>query len=254
MANGRENRKKAIAAHGPWVPVPLDFLRSRACAELSPHGAKLLLDLLSLLKPNAVGNGDLSLSPKTMGVRGWSGRATLRAAVSELMEHGLLIQTHQGSRLDCCLFALTIFPMDCDLRKVEVGPGSYTHFNYEKGGARPPTPEAKAKWRRARKTISVAPPRNEVNGKRTATVQTPEFPVIKSPPLYRHGTNSQVFAVVTVPPRVTSLKEPSVGVGLLPRIPASRTRMGQMLRCTRPTNRPATYHAARANFAHLTAN
>lgn len=238
MANGRENRKKPIAAHGTWVPVPLDFLRSRACAELSPHGAKLLLDLLALLNPNAIGNGDLSLSPKTMAVRGWSGRATLHATVSELLEYGIIVLTHQGSRLDCCLFALTLYPMDCDLRKVEVGPGSYTHFEFEKGGARPPTLEANAKWRRARKAKTVAPPRNKVTGKRTATVQTPDSQAIKSPTLDHHGTKSPVLADFTVPPRVTSLKVPFVGTELPLHIPGSEPHIGGLGVYCRLTAKP----------------
>ena len=35
-------RKTGIACVGPWLPVPLEFLRSRACAELSPLAMLLL--------------------------------------------------------------------------------------------------------------------------------------------------------------------------------------------------------------------
>ena len=67
---GRDRTKKhSIAVNGAWLPVPLEFLRSRACAELSPHAAKLLLDLMALLGPNATRNGDLSLAPKAMKAR-----------------------------------------------------------------------------------------------------------------------------------------------------------------------------------------
>ena len=90
-------KKRGIAVTGAWLPLPLDFLRSRACAELSPHGMKLLIDCLSMLGPNAIRNGDISLTPKLMAVRGWSGRETLGAAVRELIDHGLLIQTRQGN-------------------------------------------------------------------------------------------------------------------------------------------------------------
>lgn len=207
VANGRNSKKKGIAASGTWVPLPLDFLRSRACAELSPHGAKLLLDLLALLGPNAGRNGDLSLSPKTMAVRGWSGRATLGAAVHELLEHGILVQTHQGSRLDCSLFALTLFPLDCDPKKIDVGPGCYTHREFEKSGLSPPTDDKKAKWRQARKekpkTILLTPPRYEVEGKRTATVRTHVFQGVRILSSYRGGTKPPVLPDSTVPPRVT---------------------------------------------------
>lgn len=62
---GRDRTKKhGVAVQGSWLPMPLAFLRSRACASLSPHGIKLLIDVLALLGPNATRNGDLSLSGK----------------------------------------------------------------------------------------------------------------------------------------------------------------------------------------------
>lgn len=82
---GRDRTKKhSIAVNGAWLPVPLEFMRSRACAELSPHAAKLLLDLMALLGPNATRNGDLSLAPKAMKARGWSGRETLFERIDKL--------------------------------------------------------------------------------------------------------------------------------------------------------------------------
>ncbi|MBC9070951.1 hypothetical protein IAI53_03150 [Thauera sp. CAU 1555] len=171
---GRESKKRGIAVTGAWLPLPLEFARSRACAELSPHAAKLLLDVLSMLGPNAARNGDISITPKLMRLRGWSGRETLNAAVRELLEFGLLALTRQGSRLDCSLFAVTLFPLDCDLRKLDVGPGSYRMTDWMHGGAlaNAPTESSPAVWRRARKTQTVAPPRDEVPAKRPATGRT----------------------------------------------------------------------------------
>ena len=173
---GRDIKKRGIAVTGPWLPLPLEFMRSRACAELSPLAAKLLLDVLSMLGTNASRNGDVCLTPKLMRVRGWSGRESLGAAVRELVTHGLLMQTRQGSRLDCSLHALTLFPLDCDMRKLDVGPGSYRTTDYMCDGAgmaNPPTEAKPAVWRRARKTQTVAPPRDEVPPKRPATGRTP---------------------------------------------------------------------------------
>ena len=195
MANGRDSRKRSIAVSGSWLPMPLTFLRSRACAELSPHGAKLLLDVLALLGPNATRNGDLSLAPKAMQVRGWSGRSSLQAAVQELERHGLLIRTRQGGRLDCTLYALTLFPIDCDVRKLDEGAvGSFTSRDYEMGGIDPPSDKAPAAWRHARKTQTVAPPRDEVPVQRPATVRTPSDEGSKTATLSRHGTKSDVLA------------------------------------------------------------
>lgn len=154
--------------------MPLDFLRSRAAAELSPHGAKLLLDVLALLGPNASRNGDLSLAPSTMAARGWKSRSSLHAAIAELIEHRLLVKTRQGGRLDCSLYAITLYPLDCDLSKLDVKPGTFTGVSWAMGGAleKPPTGDDPAVWRRARKTNSLAPPRDKVPVKRPATGQT----------------------------------------------------------------------------------
>lgn len=171
----RTNKKRGIAVTGPWLPVSLNFLRSRACSELSPHGAKLLLDVLSLLSTNASRNGDICLTPKLMAVRGWPGRASLRAAVMELVNNNLLFLTKQGSRLDCSLFACTLYPLDCDFGKLDVRPGCYFTSAYVGDGSmqKEPTDQEPARWRRARKTETVAPPRNDIHRKRSTTERTP---------------------------------------------------------------------------------
>jgi hypothetical protein len=151
---GKAPKKSGIAVAGRWIPVPLDFLKSRACAELSPHGAKLLMDVFSMLGTNAYGNGDISLTPKIMKVRGWSGRETLNATIRELEANGLLVRTRQGSRLDCILYALTIYPLNCRPEKIEVTPGCYSLDDYmlENRSLRAkPTEASPAVWRRARK-------------------------------------------------------------------------------------------------------
>lgn len=180
MAN--KSKKHGIAVRGSWLPVGLDFLRSQACAELSPLGAKLLLDVMALLGPNATKNGDISLAPKTMAVRGWTSRSSLRAAVQELLQFGLLVQTRQGSRMDCSLYACALYPLDCDLSKLDVKPGCYLTTDYMGKGAdsaKPPTESKPANWRRARKMQTVAPPRDEVSAVRPATVQTASFQTTK---------------------------------------------------------------------------
>lgn len=178
---GRDSKKRGVAVAGAWLPLSLDFLRSRACAELSPLAAKLMLDVLSMLGTNASRNGDVSLTPKLMKLRGWSGRESLGAAVRELIAHGLLIQTRQGGRLDCSLYACTLYPLDCDLRKLDVTPGCYRTTDYMGNGAdlaNPPSEAKPAVWRRARKTQTLAPPRDDVPTKRPATGRTA---VTKSP-------------------------------------------------------------------------
>ena len=216
-------KKRGIAVNGSWLPLPLDFLRSRACADLSPHGMKLLIDFLSMLGPNATRNGNVSLTPKLMAVRGWSGRETLGAAVRELIDHGLLIQTRQGSRLDCSLYACTLYPLDCDIRKLDVGPGSYRTTDWMCGGdlANAPTETHKARWRHARKgtstgsrkagkTQTVAPPRDDVPLDRPAPGRSDAENDAEFSSSSRPGTKPPVFEGVSVPPRVTYIDVPSL--------------------------------------------
>lgn len=211
---GRDRTKKhSIAVSGAWLPVPLEFLRSRACAELSPHAAKLLLDLMALLGPNATRNGDLSLAPKAMKARGWSGRETLRMAVAELLSHGLLAQTRQGSRRDCSLYALTLYPVNCEVDKLDfgAGPGSYTTQDWRAHGDSMPTEAKPAMWRRARKTVLLTSPRDKVPETRPATERMSLKQAVMTPTSSRHGTKPPVVEPKLVPPRGTYLDKPSVG-------------------------------------------
>lgn len=195
-----------------WVPVSLDFLQSRAGASLSPHAAKLLLDCLAKLGTNATRNGDISLTPAEMAARGWSGRESLHAAIRELIEHELLVITRYGSRLACSLFAVTLYPIDCDVSKLDAGAvGSYTTHDYARHGPDVPTKDNPAKWRRARaeKKFSVAPPRDKVTRKRPATGQSPPTTRHENGTLSRHGTKTPVSEVSNVPPRVTYIETPS---------------------------------------------
>ena len=204
----RESKKRGVAVVGAWLPVPLDFLRSRACAEISPSAAKLLLDVFSMLGANASRNGDISLTPKLMRVRGWTSRESLGAAVRELVEFGLLARTRQGSRLDCALFACTLYPLDCDLSKLDVKPGSYRHSDYmgeSASLAKAPSEERLAVWRRARKSKTLAPSRDERHGERPAAGQSHPQEGKKRPGLSRHETKPPGFTGANVPPRGTYL-------------------------------------------------
>lgn len=210
-------RKTGIACVGPWLPVPLEFLRSRACAELSPLASKLLLDVFGLLSTNGGRNGDLCLAPKLMAQRGWTSRASLGAAVKELEDNGLLARTRQGSRLDCNLFACTLYPLDCDLRKLDVRPGSYLQTDYMGTGAslaKPPTESNPAVWRRARKTETLSPQRNEEDPQHSAMEQSKAKDVNKKGTSFRGGTKPSFIPLSIVPQRDTYLELPSINAGV----------------------------------------
>lgn len=149
----RKRKRDGVHVDGPWVPVPLQFLQSRACAELSPHALKLLVDLMAMLKPNAGRNGDLWPSADELRVRGWASDASRSAAMQELRSAGLVVTTRRASGKRCELIALTLWPLACDQKKLDVLRHHYACSEY--GGTddarrAPPTPNAPAVWRKAR--------------------------------------------------------------------------------------------------------
>jgi hypothetical protein len=140
--------------------MPLDFLRSRAWAELSPHAAKMLLDLCAGLGPNAKGNGDLSAAPVVMRPKGWSSTATRVAALQELERVGLIAVMRPGNRRSCTLYAITLWPLQCDLAKLDYGPGAYTTSDWQRNApnrADRPTMDAPANWRPLRERTKSVP-------------------------------------------------------------------------------------------------
>ena len=148
-----KKRGNPVTVRGPWFAMPLDFLRSRACAELSPLALKMLMDLCSQFGWNAKGNGDLSAAPTILRARGWTGNGSRVAALQELEAAGLVVKTRQGNRKLCGLYACTLWPMDCDFTKLDHGPGCYSTADWEAaraGAASTPTHGAPAKWQRAR--------------------------------------------------------------------------------------------------------
>lgn len=148
-SRSRKPRKNPVTVAGPWIALSLDFMRSRACNELPPLALKMLIDLCSLLGPNAKGNGDLSAAPALMAPKGWTSNASRVAALKSLEEAGLLIVTRPGDRRSCTLYAVTLWPMSCDPSKLTYGPGSYSTQDWKKGcesRALQPTEREPAVW------------------------------------------------------------------------------------------------------------
>lgn len=212
MANGREARtkKNPVTVRGPWIAMPLDFLRSRAWAELSPYAAKMLFDLCSGLGPNAKGNGDLSAAPAIMRPKGWSSTATRVAALQELEGAGLIAITKRGNRRDCTLYAVTLWPLQCDLSKLDYGPGAFTTTDWSSASAdraEAPTSQAPATWRQPRKNEKSIPD----TGQPDADMHPPrENPTSNAPAIVpATGTKALLSAAKVYPPRDTYLDSPS---------------------------------------------
>ena len=97
------SKKSPVTVRGNWFALSLEFLGSRACAQLSPHAVKMLVDLCSQFGPNAQNNGDLSAAPAVMRSRGWTGNSTRVAALQELLDAGLIVVTRYGNRTLCAV-------------------------------------------------------------------------------------------------------------------------------------------------------
>lgn len=150
-----KSRKEIVTCQGPYNPFPLEFLRSRVCAELSPHATKLLLDIVAQMGPNGYRNGDITLAFNVMKIRGWTSRPTLLAACAELQEARLIVQTRQGGRMNCSLWALTLYAMNCNRQKLDVGAGQYERSEWMRaspGAGSSPSESWPARWKRVRKT------------------------------------------------------------------------------------------------------
>ncbi|MDE2398354.1 MAG: hypothetical protein KGM91_23215 [Burkholderiales bacterium] len=243
--------------------MPLSFLRSRAFAELSPHAAKMLLDLCAGLGPNASGNGDLNAAPATMRPKGWSSDATRRAALQELERAALIVATRQGNRRACTLYAVTLWPMQCDLSKLDHGPGAFTTLDWIKVAADRadrPTLTAPATWNVLRKSAIGAP----ATGQPHVDMSPPRDNPPVSDRRLRPATGSiDPFSAARVgPPRDTFLDLPSVPASNRasspPRLTSAGTRMGRFMARVRlsPDQRPAGYAVAAARtradyLAHL---
>ena len=212
-------RKGAVTVVGPWLPIGVLFLRSRACSELSPVGTKMLLDACSLLMENARGNGDISLTESFLVGRGWRSKATAQAAVRELLDARLLSVTRQGGRRKCSLYAVTLWPLDCDFTKLDHGPAVCSGIDWQgRNGERAPAPteEQPAIWRAARRD----PPRKAPTENAIGTPATGVMNRVMPPPRGNRTPVEPSYAPATgvvepkeadsvPPPRGTFLDKPS---------------------------------------------
>lgn len=149
MARPSKDRVTTDGGNNDWLPVSLKFLRSRACAELSPHALKMLIDLCAQLARNGGRNGDLSMPKSLMELRGWASETTARAALVELEALGLVVVSRRGDRRRCTLYAVTLWPLACERKKIDIGTGAYSTTDWRgEDGSRldPPTPGRPAQW------------------------------------------------------------------------------------------------------------
>jgi hypothetical protein len=110
----RERRK----INEPFAAIPVDVLRSEACASLPNYAVRVLL--IASAQYRGVNNGDIAITWSTACEYGLCSKWQLVRALDMLLERGLLIKTRQGGRrpLGPTLYALGWRPID-DLRKFD---------------------------------------------------------------------------------------------------------------------------------------
>lgn len=105
MARQTRFRVKGRRPQGPFLAIPRAVLDSPQWARLGAPEVKLLLDTAAAYRGS--NNGDLACTWKLMHKRGWRSRDTLHKALEGLLDSGFLVQTRQGGRNVCSLYALS---------------------------------------------------------------------------------------------------------------------------------------------------
>lgn len=150
----RRRAERSVDVSGVWVKLPLEFLAGRAFARLSPVAVKMLFFAMGQLKAAAYGNGRIDLSKQRLRAGGWTSDATAYAAICELIDANLLVRTLQGAKGRLALYAVSLWPIHCDHRGLEVGPGGWTINDWRAGsGDDHPTPEKPVVWNRPRRGV-----------------------------------------------------------------------------------------------------
>lgn len=106
------DRRKAKGRRegGSFAALPHSIFRSTAerpapAAALSKTALALLVDLAQQL--NGSNNGNIAAAPATLTPYGWRSRGTVDDALVELVALGFIVQTRQGGRNRCSLYAVT---------------------------------------------------------------------------------------------------------------------------------------------------
>lgn len=105
MPRRSREKFKSRRANGSFFLLPTDVLDSPCFTSLSFKARALLLDLGAQYRGK--NNGDLAVPWSWMKVRGWKSKDTLRRALLELLDAGMIEQTRQGGLHCPSLFAFT---------------------------------------------------------------------------------------------------------------------------------------------------
>lgn len=100
----RRSNKPRGRGSRPFVMFYTDMLQHPSFRGLSSRAVKLLMNVTSSY--TGFNNGDLAVTLTVMEPFGWKSNDQLRKALAELLHYGFLVQTRQGGRNLCSLYAL----------------------------------------------------------------------------------------------------------------------------------------------------
>lgn len=100
----RRSNKPRGRGSRPFVMFYIDMLQHPSFRGLSPRAVKLLMNVTAFC--TGFNNGDLAVTLTVMEPFGWKSNDQLRKALAELLHNGFLVQTRQGGRNLCSLYAL----------------------------------------------------------------------------------------------------------------------------------------------------
>ena len=103
-------KAKGRRSGGGFIAIPHAILESEAYAVLSAPAVKLLLDLFGQFRGS--NNGDFAMAWSMMSKCGWRSKDTLYKARDVLVDKGFIVQTRQGGKHQCSLYAVTWLTID----------------------------------------------------------------------------------------------------------------------------------------------
>jgi len=105
-----KSRQKRRGGTPPFFQLKHQLLDLPAYIALSHPAKTLLVDMGRQYK--GYNNGDLCVTLKVLEVRGWKSNSTMRNALQALIDAELVMQTRQGGRNLCSLYAFTWLPIN----------------------------------------------------------------------------------------------------------------------------------------------
>jgi hypothetical protein len=110
--------------------IPKQVVKSEAYNMLSGWSVRLLVDIAK--QYNGFNNGDLQAVFSILSKWGWNSKGTLDRAKKQLLDSGFIVQTRQGGKHRCSLYAITWYHIDECKGKLDVKPTKVASNDWKK--------------------------------------------------------------------------------------------------------------------------